>query len=84
MYARIYCIYTYYARSITSIMPGQTWRDTGHKALCPVSGTNWDDYHSAARACMYRRGGGWVLSLLLLGAAAITITIHFKKINDYT
>ena len=27
----------YYARSITSIMPGQTWRDTGHKALCPVS-----------------------------------------------
>ena len=19
-------------------MPGQTWRDTGHKALCPVSG----------------------------------------------
>ena len=22
----------YYARSITSIMPGQTWRDTGHKA----------------------------------------------------
>ena len=29
---------SYYARSIASIMPGQTWRDTGHKALCPVSG----------------------------------------------
>ena len=29
----------YYARIITSIMPGQAWRDTGHKAraLCPVS-----------------------------------------------
>ena len=27
----------YYARPSPSIMPGQTWRDTGHKALCPVS-----------------------------------------------
>ena len=51
MYARIYCIhhacmpglatqnyaaYPYYARSIASIMPGQTWRDNGHKALMPV------------------------------------------------
>ena len=25
----------YYARSITSIMPGQAWRDTGHKGLMP-------------------------------------------------
>ena len=22
-------------------MPGQTWRDTGHKALCPVSGRSY-------------------------------------------
>ena len=27
----------YYARSIVSIMPGRTWRDNGHKALCPLS-----------------------------------------------
>ena len=28
----------YYARPLASIMPGQTWRDTGHKAaLRPVS-----------------------------------------------
>ena len=32
-----YATNPYYARSIASIMPGQTWRDTGHKALCPVS-----------------------------------------------
>eukprot|EP01044_Picomonas_judraskeda_P029009 COSAG03_NODE_9862_length_689_cov_1.516949_1_plen_114_part_10 len=25
------------ATSITSIMPGQPWRDTGHMAICPVS-----------------------------------------------
>ena len=23
--------------ALPSIMPGQSWRDTGHKALCPVS-----------------------------------------------
>ena len=27
----------YYARPSPSIMPGQTWRDNGHKALCPLS-----------------------------------------------
>ena len=27
----------YYARLSPSIMPGQTWRDNGHKALCPLS-----------------------------------------------
>ena len=27
----------YYARPSLSIMPGQTWRDNGHKALCPLS-----------------------------------------------
>ena len=26
----------YYARSIVSIMPGQTWRDNGHKGLMPI------------------------------------------------
>ena len=26
-----------YARPSPSIMPGQTWRDNGHKALCPLS-----------------------------------------------
>ena len=31
-----YATNPYYARSIASIMPVQTWRDTGHKALCPV------------------------------------------------
>jgi hypothetical protein len=30
----------YYARSITSIMPGQTWRDTGHKAVSGSSGSH--------------------------------------------
>eukprot|EP01043_Picozoa_sp_COSAG02_P026383 COSAG02_NODE_1519_length_12168_cov_5.127682_9_plen_111_part_00 len=25
-----------YARPLASIMPGQTWRDNGHKALCPL------------------------------------------------
>ena len=34
MYARIYCIYH---ASSSSIMPGFCGRDTGHKALCPVS-----------------------------------------------
>ena len=29
----------YYARSIVSIMPGRTWRDTGHKGLMP--GVSW-------------------------------------------
>eukprot|EP01043_Picozoa_sp_COSAG02_P046160 COSAG02_NODE_4293_length_5540_cov_2.278258_1_plen_62_part_10 len=24
--------------ALPSIMPGQTWRDNGHKALCPLSG----------------------------------------------
>ena len=33
-----YATYPYYARSIASIMPGRTWRDNGHKALCPLSG----------------------------------------------
>eukprot|EP01043_Picozoa_sp_COSAG02_P053825 COSAG02_NODE_6002_length_3882_cov_3.490087_3_plen_228_part_00 len=27
----------YYARPPPSIMPGQSWRDNGHKALCPLS-----------------------------------------------
>ena len=27
----------YYARPPLSIMPGRTWRDNGHKALCPLS-----------------------------------------------
>ena len=27
----------YYARPSPSIMPGQTWRDNGHKALCSLS-----------------------------------------------
>jgi hypothetical protein len=27
----------YYARPSLSIMPGPTWRDNGHKALCPLS-----------------------------------------------
>ena len=31
------CTKFYNARSSPSIMPGQTGRDTGHKALCPVS-----------------------------------------------
>jgi hypothetical protein len=30
-----YATYSYYAWSITSIMPGQMWRDTGHKGLMP-------------------------------------------------
>ena len=30
-----YATVPYYARSIVSIMPGLTWRDTGHKALMP-------------------------------------------------
>eukprot|EP01043_Picozoa_sp_COSAG02_P012734 COSAG02_NODE_498_length_21087_cov_33.272394_2_plen_98_part_00 len=30
-----YATNPYYARSIASIMPGQTWRDTGHKGLMP-------------------------------------------------
>ena len=27
----------YLAKPLASIMPGQTWRDSGHKALCPLS-----------------------------------------------
>ena len=30
-----YATVPHYARSIVSIMPGLTWRDTGHKALMP-------------------------------------------------
>ena len=40
-----YATYPYYARSIASIMPGQTWRDTGHKGLMPgVTGVNWKEW----------------------------------------
>ena len=31
-----YDTYPYYARPSPSIMPGQTWRDNGHKGLMPV------------------------------------------------
>ena len=34
-----------YARPSPSIMPGQTWRDNGHKALCPLSVWSARPYH---------------------------------------
>eukprot|EP01043_Picozoa_sp_COSAG02_P023462 COSAG02_NODE_1254_length_13584_cov_15.001483_13_plen_97_part_00 len=33
---QIYATYPYYAQPLASIMPGQTWRDNGHKGLMPV------------------------------------------------
>ena len=53
-----YDTYPYYAQSIASIMPGQAWRDTGHKALmpgvrgvCPLGNTRWRFQH-VSQACM--------------------------------
>ena len=33
-----YATYPSMPGALPSIMPGQTWRDNGHKALCPLSG----------------------------------------------
>jgi hypothetical protein len=41
-----YDTYPYYARLSPSIMPGQTWRDNGHKALMPVVNRPFDTAES--------------------------------------
>ena len=40
----------YYARPPLSIMPGRTWRDNGHKALCPLSRTVTVHIENGSRA----------------------------------
>ena len=77
MYARIYCIYhACMPAPSSSIMPGRTWRDNGHKALCPLSESCCYGTLCATSPRKEPRGktsksigaGGVVLALVVVGA----------------